>query len=149
MDFCMPPPSVTDDLVRSLCGTRLGRGAAREVYAYGPNDRLVLKLELGARSFQNAMEWRTWRDLHDTKHAVWLAPCVWISDSGNALLMHRTQPMQEGQEPKKMPAWLSDFKRVNYGLLLGKVVCHDYGSTMLLNHGAFSKTPLQAVEWWG
>lgn len=134
------PTSVTLDLVSSLCGKKLGSGMSREVFTWTPNDNLVLKLEVNPSGhFQNVMEWNTWRALQETKHCGWLAPCVWISDCGTALLMHRTQPIREGEEPMELPAWLQDHKRANYGTLLGKVVCHDYGTNALLNHGAFSK----------
>lgn len=139
----LPPTSVSQDLVRSLCGEKLGEGMSREVYVWTPNDKLVLKLETGVGygstcgHFQNVCEWLTWRALAETKYSGWLAPVVWISESGNALLMHRTKPMREGEEPKSIPMWLNDHKRKNFGLLLGKVVCHDYGTNSLINHGAF------------
>ena len=61
--------------------------------------------------------------------------------------MDRTQPMRPGEEPEKMPAWLTDHKRANYGRLGKRIVCHDYGTNLLLDHGAF-KARERLVQWW-
>lgn len=140
------PRSIVLDLVTSLCGELLGKGMSREVYAWSPNEELVLKLETGDH-FQNVMEWETWWKAKETKHACWLAPPVWISGCGTALLMHRTAPLRRGEEPESLPAWLSDHKRRNFGTLLGRVVCHDYGTNLLLNHGAAAGR-MKRCEYW-
>ncbi len=145
------PVSVVHDLTSSLLGEKLGHGMSREVYVWAPNDKLVLKLETDANErFQNVTEWNTWHALKETKHSGWLAPCVWISRCGTALLMHRTAPMGPGQEPLRLPGWLTDHKRGNYGVLLDRVVCHDYGTSALLNHGAFGRgvKTLKREDWW-
>lgn len=141
------PISIIHDLVTSLCSDSLGSGMSRQVYGFTIDPNLVLKLEIG-RSHQNAIEWETWRALKDTKHAQWLAPCRWLSDCGTALLMERTQPMRPGEEPTGLPKWLTDFKRSNYGKLGDKIVCHDYGTNLLLNHGAFASKALHKPDWW-
>lgn len=140
------PKSVMFDLASSVLGRPLGSGMTRQVFEWVPNTELVVKLETG-RGFQNTIEWETWHALKDTKHGGWLCPVVWISDCGTALLMHRTRPMIPGEEPKSMPAWLSDHKRANYGVFMDRVVCHDYGTNLLLNHGAFTGKRGKP-EWW-
>jgi hypothetical protein len=142
------PTLVTADLVRSLLGERLGQGISREVFEWGIDTDFVIKLEVGNGHFQNVTEWSTWAALNDTKHGKHLAPCKWISQCGTALLMRRTSPLLSDREPKKLPGWLTDTKRGNYGMLNGTVVCHDYGTTLLTDIGARSSRD-RKVNWWG
>lgn len=141
------PTSVSNDFIHHFLGKYLGHGISRQVYEH-PHDRtLVIKIEMAARSFQNIKEWETWDALRMTKHAKWLAPCVSISVCGIVLIQKRTRPMAESEVPKSLPEWLSDHKRVNYGVLDGHVVCHDYGSNLLLNHGAFNSKMRRKIDW--
>jgi hypothetical protein len=142
------PTLVTADLVRSLLGERLGQGISREVFEWTIDADFVIKLEVGNGPFQNVTEWSTWATIKDTKYGKHLAPCKWISQCGTALLMQRTVPMPSDKEPKKLPGWLTDTKRSNYGMLNGAVVCHDYGTTLLMDIGARSSRD-RKVNWWG
>ena len=143
------PIAVNHDLISSLTQQEGGNGSSRAVFIWPLDESLVLKLETTI-TFQNIIEWETWSALKDTIHSKWLAPCVWISNSGSALLMKRTQSLIAGKEPKVLiPAWLTDTKRSNYGLLNNKLVCHDYGTNLLLNHGAFGgKVQMKKPNWW-
>lgn len=137
--------SIKNDFLSLFCGELLGRGIGRLVYAHASAPDYVIKVEEASRSFQNAVEWETWSALKDTRYARWLAPCHQISPCGIVLIMSRTKPL--GRDPLRMPDFLTDFKRTNYGLLDGRPVCHDYGLSNLLNHGAFA-SKMKKPEWW-
>ena len=134
------------DFGSMFCKRQIGRGIGREVYVLETDPTKIVKIEIGSQSFQNVIEWETWDKLEDTPHAKWLAPCRHISPCGIVLIMDRTQPLRPGEEPDRMPAWLNDHKRSNYGRLGKRVVCHDYGTNLLLNHGAFNSR-MRKVEW--
>lgn len=85
--------------------------------------------------FQNVVEWETWQRVKDTPASRWFAECRWISGNGSVLVMERTRPAADRDYPEKMPAYLSDFKRRNYGMIGKFLVCHDYGTNMLFEHG--------------
>jgi hypothetical protein len=130
-------PATVSDFFHAFVGRRLGEGIGREVFEFIPDRSKVVKLETVTGSFQNIIEWETWHNLA-AKHRKWLAPCRFISPCGIVLLMDRTEPLRPGDIPARIPEWLSDLKRENYGILDGKFVCHDYGTNLLLNHGAFA-----------
>ena len=134
--------TISTDLFRLFCGHEvLGSGVARTVYSCPLRPDLVVKVETPSHSFQNVLEWEFWRTWkHDKDMRQWLAPCEAISPCGSILLMHRTQPLVK--LPTKMPKWLSDTKRSNYGRFRGRVVCHDYGMVV-----AGASTTMRKVEW--
>lgn len=134
------------DLAQLICGRRLGSGIGRTVYRMATEPDKVIKIEEGGCSFQNVIEWQTWEALRYTKHARWLAPVEHISPCGIVLIMAATEPLPKARYPERMPTWLSDFKVDNYGLYKGRVVCHDYGTNLLLNHGAFGGR-MRKVDW--
>lgn len=118
-----------------MCGRRLGRGVGRKVYECRLDARFVIKCETGSQSFQNIVEWETWLDVKDTPERRWFAPCLDISATGGVLIMRRTQPASPRDHPKRLPKFLTDHKRTNYGILDGKFVCHDYGTNNLPHYG--------------
>jgi hypothetical protein len=130
-----------------LCGRLLGVGSARHVYECALNSEWVVKVETGARSFQNALEWEFWQDAQANKElARWLAPCHHISPSGVVLIQARTTDAPTKAFPKKVPKVFTDLKYQNWGYLLGdhrRLVCHDYALT--LNY----TTGLRQADWWG
>jgi hypothetical protein len=139
-------PVLQSEFTMSMCGRHLGAGIGRRVFEYALNpDTHVVKFEdCNGSRFQNVLEWETWQRVKGTRHERWFAPCVWISQSGGILIMRRTtRPVQF---PAKMPAYLCDFKRDNYGLLDGKFVCHDYGTNLLIENGLTSR--MRKAEWW-
>ncbi|MBX3490901.1 hypothetical protein [Parvibaculum sp.] len=140
------PACVWQEFVHTLTGQQIGNGISRQVYEHATDPTLVIKVEMTAMTFQNVREWQTWDALKDTKYAKWLAPCVLIGHSGNVLIQKRTQPIPAGKEPKRLPEWLTDHKRDNYGLYEGRIVCHDYGTNLLLNHGAFG-AKMREAKW--
>jgi len=135
------------DLLSLCAGELLGRGAGRTVCVFAPDPTLVIKFETESQSFQNQWEWETWLRVQDTPHvARWFAPCVSISSFGSVMLMKRTEPAPEKAYPDRIPAFMADLKRPNWGLLKGKLVCHDYGRHLLMEYG--TTTRMQKAEWW-
>lgn len=135
---------VLNDFFHGMTAEKVGRGIGREVYVCPLDRTLVIKIEDRARSFQNQMEWETWQFVHGTSYEKWFAPCVHISPTGMVLVMQRTQ--RPAKFPDKMPAFLSDFKRDNYGTYKGHVVCHDYGTNLLMQNGLSQR--MKKVKWW-
>lgn len=134
------------DVFRMLCGHKLGSGSARQVYECAYNSDYVVKIEDRAESFQNVLEWHLWNDAEHmgTDVSKWLAPCVRISPCGVVLIQKRTQPAKK--YPEKLPSWLTDTKRQNYGMIGSRFVCHDYGVNLMCNSGLTKR--LRKVDWW-
>lgn len=148
------------DIIRLFCTEQLGDpGIGRTTFVFGPDPTKVVKIEIAAGSFQNALEWQTWTALKATRYAKFLAPCVSISDCGVALIQERVVPLPTELEEKLLPArarvlkdvrfpeFLTDTKRENYGLYKGRIVACDYGSNLAINHGAFA-SHMRKVKWW-
>lgn len=125
------PTGIAREFFNFMCGEYLGGGVARHVFTYLPDPTCVIKIEHRAQSFQNAAEWDLWQqhNFAKTDTRKWLAPCVKISDCGSMLVMKRTKPVPFTLKlPKRLPNVLCcDLKRENWGMLKGKLVCHDYG----------------------
>ena len=109
-----------------MLGELLGVGSSRTVFAHPTSDKLVIKVEDSASTFQNVLEWEHWLDIKLTKNVKWVAPCVSISYSGTFLIQERTTDLKESQMPKLLPMWITDRHINNFGMLNGKVVCRDY-----------------------
>ena len=136
------------DLTNMICDEELGRGIGRVVYACSLDPSIVIKIEQGGGSFQNVLEWETWQQLAHTRVARWLAPCVNISPCGIVLLMKRVTPLPHDlKNGTRIPEFLTDRKRSNYGMIDGRVVCCDYGSNLAINHGALASKQTR-TEWW-
>lgn len=138
--------AVLRDVFQLLTGDKLGNGIARTVYECLLNHEWVVKVEEASRSFQNVIEWETWNSVRGTELEKWFAPCLHISPSGTVLVMARTTQVPEKKYPKLMPVFLTDFKRDNYGLYRGRVVCHDYGTNLLMEHGKSQR--MRKPDWW-
>lgn len=135
------------DAFNLLCGRKIGYGMTRQVFECNIDKKYVVKVENDEpRShFQNIMEWMVWRRVCGTDIEKWFAPVHEMSPDGRLLLMHRTTPVSGMHMPNKMPSFFTDFKSSNYGLLNGKVVCHDYGSHLLMERGMTKS--LKTVKW--
>lgn len=139
-----------------LCDQLLGRGMSRNVFSSKILPDCVIKVEDGAGSFQNVIEWETWQRVKDTSASRWFAACRWISPNGTILVMERTRPAAPSEFPESMPTFLCDFKRTNYGMVqsatrTGKpgqewFVCHDYGTHLMFENGMTKR--MRKVEWW-
>lgn len=136
------------------CGEVVGRGMSRTVYDSPLLPNSVIKVETGAHRFQNVVEWETWQRVRDTPASRWFAACEWISADGIVLVMQRTRPPAPSEFPDRVPLYLTDMKRTNYGMVGerhggdGKqfLVCHDYGTHLLFEHGMTKR--LKKAQWW-
>lgn len=125
-----------EDAFNLLCGKQLGEGIHRKVFECRLRDDLVVKVEDDGenfwRFFANAHEMRFWNDHRDYQPvAKWLAPCRYLSPDGRILLQDRCESITRAYElPEKMPSFLTDFKRENFGWLGGNLVCLDYATAI-------------------
>lgn len=139
-----------------LCAERIGYGMSRSVFNSKLLPDCVIKVEEDAGRFQNVVEWETWQRVKDTDASRWFAECKWISPNGTILVMERTRPAAPSEFPEKMPVFLCDFKRTNYGMAssvgrFGKpgqdwFVCHDYGTHLMFENGMSKR--MRKAEWW-
>lgn len=135
------------DWMNAAVGSKLGGGIGRQVFVYDLNPRFVIKVE--KNGYQNVVEWEIWQATKDTQYAKYFAPARHISGMGTILLMERTLPAPRQAFPKRMPDFLGDLKYSNFGLLRGKLVCHDYGTITNFLHGfTRSKIRYRKAEWW-
>ena len=141
-------PVIQHEFLTSCLGKKLGEGIGRRVFESlldNGQHSFVVKIEdCSPGRFQNVYEWQTWQHVKGTKWAKWFAPCEWISSCGSVMLQRRTTPASKF--PERMPVFLTDFKRANYGMLDGRVVCHDYGTNVLQSFGLTDR--VRKVEWW-
>jgi hypothetical protein len=128
-------PSMHREAFNLLCDEVIYQGMSREVWSSAMLPDCVVKVEDRRAFFQNVVEWETWQRVKDTDLARWFAPCRWISPNGSILVMERTRPASDRDYPEKMPRFLCDFKRRNYGMLGKRLVCHDYGTNLLFEYG--------------
>jgi hypothetical protein len=144
-----------EDAFNLLCGERIAYGMSRTVYTCRLLPAAVVKVETDPQRFQNIIEWETWQRVRDTHASRWFAACEYISPCGRVLVMQRTRPPAPSEFPDKVPVFLTDLKRTNYGMvgseddgIGGKqwLVCHDYGTHMLFEHGMSKR--LKKAEWW-
>lgn len=123
-------------------GECIGRGTTREVYVFRYDPKYVIKYEHNLGTFCNINEWNTWdRGGNDIRN--WLAPCESISDCGRYLIQRRTEPCEAKDLPRLVPSFLTDKGLPNFGWFDKRIVCHDYGHT-IINH---SMRMIKA-DWW-
>lgn len=139
-------PAMHREAFYLLCDDQVGSGMSRTVWSSKIRPDCVIKIEEGSGRFQNIVEWETWQRVKDTKYSRWFAECKWISPNGSVLIMERTTPPAKKDYPKKMPAFLCDFKQQNYGMSDGFFVCHDYGTNLLFEHGMTKR--MIKVDWY-
>lgn len=128
-----------------LCGDLIGEGSARKVYQLRTNAEYVIKFETGGQSFQNVSEWETWEWVRGQSTEKWFAPCEFISPCGLILIQRKVEPLRPKELPPKLPIFLCDLKRENFGMLAGKVVCCDYGTAHSAIRGASKR--LVKAKW--
>lgn len=127
---------IFEDAFNLLCGKLLGEGIHRKVYECKLRPELVVKVEYDTdyRYFANVMEMKFWCDnQHYEKVAKWLAPCEYMSPDGLILLQRKVSPITDTPLailPEKIPSFLCDVKRENFGMLDGNLVCIDYAMTI-------------------
>ena len=138
--------AVEADFFHIMCGEHIGTGASRDVYALVSDPNYVVKIETNAQSFSNIREWDLWQDalIMGEDRSNWLAPCERISSTGIVLIQKRTKPAKK--YPEKIPVWMTDTKRSNFGMIGNKFVCHDYGNNLMCNSGLSKR--LKKADWW-
>lgn len=136
-----------EDGFNLLCGRLVGRGSTRDVFECNIRKDVVIKVEseeIRSR-FQNIQEWMVWGRIAGTEFEKWFAPVLEISPNGRCLMMARTEILGQAELPDRMPAFFTDFKRQNFGRYQGRIVCHDYGSNLLMEVGMTKK--MRKVNW--
>jgi hypothetical protein len=128
------PDRFNDEFQTFMIGTKLGEGVDREVYVFRGDTTKVIKIEKPGVEFSNVEEWTVW---HEALHADvqdWFAPCYGISEGGRFLIQARTKPIE--RLPDKLPSFMTDIKRENFGRLPdGRIVAHDYSRHQLYTRG--------------
>jgi hypothetical protein len=144
-DFEGQPERIKDQAVNLLVSGAVGQGCHRIVYALEHSPDLVMKVEKG-HDFANIREWLAWDELQwDPRASRWLAPCVDIDFRTGVLLQRRCRDLSDAEWGAigKVPAWLGDTKRSNWGWLEdpeadpggGRPVMRDYAITKLTRLG--------------
>lgn len=133
------------ELIEYLCGQRLGHGMSREVFRYALDDRYVIKFELIEHRFQNISEYEAWQTVEHTKFAKWFAPCHSISGCGRIMLQRYAEPIAAIRLPAEVPAFFTDLKPGNWGVINGHPVALDYGRTLLTTKGLTSR--MRKADW--
>ncbi len=136
-----------EDAFNMLCGKVLGQGVHRKVFDCKIRPDLVVKVEDdndNLRNFANVFEMQFWCEYqHDKNIGKWLAPCEYLSPDGMLLLQRKCSPVPfDYKLPARLPEFMTDFKRDNFGIMDGKLVCLDYAITMM---SASSK--LKKADW--
>lgn len=137
--------TVEKDFFALMTGECLGWGQFRKVYVLATDPRWVIKFETGAQSFSNIVEWNLWNDAQHMHEDVrkWLAPCRMISPCGSILIQRRTT--KATTFPDKVPAWMTDIKKSNFGMIGRQFVAHDYGNNLVANAGLTRR--LRKADW--
>jgi len=123
-----------EDAFNMLCGKFIGQGIHRKVFECKIRPDLVVKVESDDnRSFANIFEMQFWdANQHYKEINKWLAPCEYLSPDGMILLQRKCSPVPfDYKLPAKLPEFLTDCKRDNFGIMDGKLVSVDYASTII------------------
>lgn len=129
----MSKKTLYKDAFNFICGEYLGSGSSRDVYVYKLDNTKVIKVDKSFdRQFANLFEYEFWlENQYDKRVSKWLAPCHELSPDGRFLIQSRADRIPLNFKfPKKLPTFLTDFKKSNFGLLKGKLVCIDYALTI-------------------
>lgn len=135
-----------EDAFNLLCGKKIGEGIHRDVFECRLRSDLVVKVEAETdwRYFANVLEMRFWSDAqYCEKISQWLAPCEYLSPDGRILLQRKVRKIADISElPRQVPAFLTDLKADNFGVLDGRIVCVDYAMTI-----TSPRTTLKFANW--
>lgn len=124
-----------DEMLSVIMDPGHKEGVFRNVYFSVHMPNAVFKVEAHGQHFCNVQEWKTWNEVRDTQWSGYFAPCIEISYSGNVLVMARTKPITKFPKDLKLPDFFIDVKPENFGLLKGRIVCHDYGGSRIFERG--------------
>lgn len=136
-----------EELFYTLCETKLGEGASREVWSHRFNESLVVKVALDMKGIQNNFkEFDIYKAVINTDYQKHFAPVEWVSSRGHYLVMQRIKFKDKEHYPEKIPTFFYDTKYKNYGWLGKNFVACDYAPIDVLT--SFSKK-LKKAKWWG
>lgn len=128
-----------------LCAEKLGEGVHRTVFRNTFDRGTVVKVansDAGIRA--NIEEMQTWNDVYGEAQR-WFARCRHLSYYGSILIQEFVPAIPNGKY--KIPAFFTDLKRDNFGLVVGteksQVVCRDYGLHFLREKGMTKKL----IDW--
>lgn len=138
---------LSKDLFQSICGEFLGEGIERVVFEYKPDPTCVIKMQKEEWFHQNITEWELWNDVeHNENTAKWLAPCIEISPSGFWLVQKRTKCIPKNFKfPDRIPQFLTDLSKENFGMYKGHLVAHDYARNLCCNYALSNK--MRKANW--
>lgn len=138
----MSKKQIFEDMFNLVCGDLIGSGIHRDTFHCKLDENRVVKVQQEMGTFANSQEYFLWQDYQfQDSVSKWLAPCYLLSENGRVMIQHKTQPIV-GELPKKLPYFLTDIKRENFGTIDGRVVCHDY-STIIVT----IKTQMKNADW--
>lgn len=131
LSFITQLEDINSDIVKCICGKKIGQGQYRSVHEFNLDKDYVVKLE-PLNTSCNTVEYMMWDEIKGLKEELawvkdWFAPVKWISPNGRVLLMKKTEEEPDKKLPKKIPSFLWDVKPDNFGWLGKNYVCHDYG----------------------
>lgn len=139
-----------NDAIDMLCGRFIGEGSTRKVFECTLMPGYVIKVEKDSSSFRNIEEFKIWSSVMNTEHEKWFAKIHLMSSSGRFLIMEKTVPPGPNDWPEKLPPYISDRHRGNFGMVADekgkyRFVCHDYGHNQMLEIGPVKR--LTKVDW--
>ncbi len=130
--------------MKHLLGKKIGEGCRRQVFAHKHDDTLVIKVYRDEEFFtarkahgvwrhpeHNLVEYENWLRAKErgTDFAMWLAPCLEISDCGVFLVQRRGTKVD--RIPRNIPGWIhaqGDFAiGANWVMIDERIVLSDYG----------------------
>lgn len=142
-------PTACRDLLKLFIGAPLGNGISRHVapltLPFKTEKKYVIKFEGSGDMFQNAMEWRVWKAVEDTKLDKWFAPCLAISTNGLWLIQERVTFPAKKNYPKTLPDFFGDTQYANYGKIGNRWVACDYGHPSISRMMHFRQRPARVV----
>lgn len=129
-----------------LIGNYIGEGEYRTVYECCLRDDLVAKIEKPEKrhAFANVHEFSIWQEYKEIEAVrMWLAPIYIMSDCAQILLQSKVSSVPvDFVWPDKLPSFLGDIKRENFGWFENRLVCIDYANTVFK-----ANTRMKAVKW--
>lgn len=113
-----------------LCGDMISEGCSRTVYECEYDKSCVIKIARDEPN-DNILEWEVWETVKYADIKAWFAPCVKISENGRILIQKKTKPLTDKQweSLEKLPSFMSDIKRANFGMYKSHICSHDYAFT--------------------
>ena len=146
-----------DDAIDLLCGKEIASGSSRTVFECTLMPGYVVKVEKDCSKHRNIMEFQAWESVcHVPEIARYFAKIHMMSANGRILIMEKTVRPGPNDWPDKLPVFITDRKKDNFGMIRVKsvdtgehewiFVCHDYGHHCLHENG-MSKRMSKANFW--